>query len=513
MNEAHAELVLVNCVEAAHANLAIAALTPAEGIRAAGVPLFIEVAVENFGPLPAAAVAVSLEEDGRARPGVTVERIEAGKTVKERFLVNFATAGEHVVTARLESDCVAADNYRGCVIDLPATVPVLLVDGEPDAPQARFLGTAFAPGGAVRTGLSPRIEQPRFLSLNPLEPYRAIYLLNVERLDRSAVAALEAYLSAGGGVGVFLGERCRARSINDEWYRDGKGFFPLPLGVPTELLVDRLQQAPDLAVENHPIFRIFAGQRNSFLSTVTVERYFSVLPGWKPQPGSTTRVIARLRNSAPLAVERRFGEGRVVAFLTTVAPLWNNWARNNPSFVVAMHEMQAFLAGPASNQSGHLVGAPLSLRLDPARYQPQVRFVAPPQNGPPLPTIDAQPTPAATMVATLAQTNVAGIYEAHLRKSDGGTEIRRYAVNVDPAEGDLRTMPRAQLQSRLAGVRYDYAQAATYQAAGRDADGVNLSQSLLYLLVGLLIAEQLLAFSASYHPSAVRGTTVQGGRR
>ena len=34
----------------------------------------------------------------------------------------------------------------------------------------------------------------------------------------------------------------------------------------------------------------------------------------------------------PLVVERRFGKGRVVAFLTTAAPTWNNWARVNPSF-------------------------------------------------------------------------------------------------------------------------------------------------------------------------------------
>ena len=115
------------------------------------------------------------------------------------------------------------------------------------------------------------------------------------------------------------------------------------------LLVDRLQQAPGPgASTDHPIFRVFAGQRNSFLSTVTVERYFAVPKDWKPAADSTTRVIARLRNGAPLAVERRFGQGRVVAFLTTAAPVWNNWARNNPSFVVAMQELQAYLAARES---------------------------------------------------------------------------------------------------------------------------------------------------------------------
>ncbi len=39
---------LVNCIDRVHANLAIESLEPEEGIRAAGVPWFMEVAVTNF---------------------------------------------------------------------------------------------------------------------------------------------------------------------------------------------------------------------------------------------------------------------------------------------------------------------------------------------------------------------------------------------------------------------------------------------------------------------------------
>ncbi len=511
VSQSHADLELVNCVDAVHQNLAIASLAPAEGTRAAGVPLFVELAVENFGPRVAKNVAVTLEEDGRARPGVTIAQVPVGKTIKERFLVNFPTAGQHVVTARLESDAVAADNFRYCVIDLPATLPVLLVDGDPDAHDAHFLSTALAPGGPVRTGLSPRIEAPRFLSLHPLDAYRAIYLLNFDRLDRAAIVALEAYLNAGGGVGLFLGERCQSRFINDELYRGGRGFFPLPLGRPADLAVDRLQQAPDLNVADHPIFRIFAGQRNSFLATVTVERYFSVPKPWKPNPDSTTRVIAQLRNGAPLAVERRFGQGRVVAFLTTAAPIWNNWARNNPSFVIAMQEMQAYLAGQGLAEAVRLVGAPLRVELDPSQYQPQVRFVTPQENALPAASTDALPTAGGPLAAQLPETEASGIYEAQLLKADGGREIRRYAVNVDAAEGDLRTLSAAQLGVHLAGVRYTYAQAANYRAAETTIAGVNLSQTLLYALILLLIVEQMLAYSASYHPPAARRMAAKGG--
>ena len=186
------------------------------------------------------------------------------------------------MTARLAADAVAADNTRYSVVDIPVDVPVLLVDGDPAAPDARRLADVFAPGGNVRTGVSPRIETPRYLTVHPLAAYRAVYLLNADRLDRSAVAALEAYVTAGGGLAVFLGDRSTARFVNDDLYRQGQGLFPLPLAGPAELAVDRLQLAPDLQISEHPIFRLITGQHNSDVATVNVDRYFAAPKGWRP---------------------------------------------------------------------------------------------------------------------------------------------------------------------------------------------------------------------------------------
>ena len=43
--------------------------------------------------------------------------------------------------------------------------------------------------------------------------------------------------------------------------------------------------------------------------------------------------------------------------------------------------------------------------------------------------------------------------------------------------------------------------------------GINLSQNLLYALIVLLIAEQVLAYSASYHPPAAHRFAAKGGTR
>ena len=88
---------------------------------------------------------------------------------------------------------------------------------------------------------------------------------------------------------------------------------------------------------------------------------------------------------------------------------------------------------------------------------------------------------------------------------------RRYAVNVDPAEGDLAIVGAEQLASRLEGVKYQYAQAATFQTAAAESAGYNLTEPILYGLVLLLIGEQLLAWSASYH--AKGGRYIRAGQR
>lgn len=507
-----ARLHLIHCVEAEHANLAIEQLVPGAGTRAAGVPLFMEVTVRNFGAAAVKDVPVLIEADGQALPAVTVAEIPPRQAVKERFLVRFANAGVHRIAARLEADAVAADNARFAAVEFPPAVPVLLVDGGPRGDDARYLSAVFAVGGGVTTGLSPRVEPPRFLASEPLEPFRAVYLLNVGRLEKSAVAALERYVSAGGGLAWFLGDQTQPDFVNQELYRRGEGIFPVPLGQPAELLPDYLQKTPDLQVSGHPIFQVFAGTRNTFLPLVMVSRYFAVAPGWKPESSPGVEVLARLRNGAPLVVEKRRGPGRVVAFLTTAAPTWNNWARDNPSFPVAMLELQAFLAGSPPADTQRRVGAPLEVRLDPAQYEAQVQFEVPGEDRLPSGTVEAIPTSEGQLLATLADTDSSGFYQARLVRKDGQEERRQWAYNVEAAEGDLRTLTGEQLLARLEGVPCEYHSAGAFQYNRRDEAGYNLTDVFWYLLLGLLLGEQVLARSASYHLPRRRQRAVAGRR-
>jgi hypothetical protein len=86
-----------------------------------------------------------------------------------------------------------------------------------------------------------------------------------------------------------------------------------------------------------------------------------------------------------------------------------------------------------------------------------------------------------------------------MRTTKGEVEVRRWAFNVEPEEGDLTQAPAADLLARLDPVRVNYHAADSYQQDEVASTGYNLSMMLLGGLVVLLVGEQLLAYSASYH--------------
>jgi len=507
LQQSGAQLHMIQCVDNLHQNMAVTAVRPGPGTRAAGVPLLVEVSVRNFGPGDKERVAVAIEEDGKARPAIVFEDVPAGKTITRRFPVLFATAGQHVITAQLDTDAVAVDNRRSLVLDVPKAVEVLIIDGDSKAHDAFFLATALAPGGKTTGGLKPLIELPAYLRNHSLDQFETIYLVNINRLDNADIAAIEAYARAGGGVGFFLGELSRAEFFNDKLHRNGEGIFPLPLTGPAELAVDKAEKAPDLEVSDHPIFSVFAGERNSFLSSVVVNRYFAAPKDWVPPDDSPNKVIAHLRNKAPLVVEGKFGEGRVMAVLTKASPLetslgsWNNWGRENPSFVVAMLELQSYLSAPRHPDTSRLVGTPLELKLDAAKSAPQVRFVLPAEAGGGILSVDAT-TENGQHRAVLSDTDSSGIYQAQWSLSDGTPREERFAYNVANDEGDLKLLGGPQLATQLAGLQYDFHAAGDINVNPQQLAGFNLSESLLYGLILVLLAEQVLAYVCSYHPPA-----------
>lgn len=525
---------LVRCSKQPQPNLAITDLRPGEETRAAGVPLFVHVSVRNFGAETARRVPVRIRtlfydprvvasaEPGKLAgkfeepPAVLLDEVPAGETVTRRVQVYFPQPGAHIVEALLPEDAVAADNRRWCVLDIPAGEPVLIFDGSPNQRNAYFLSAAFQPGQRANSGIRPEVQPVSLLrdtTPEALRVYRAIYLADVDQLDERAVQNLESYVKDGGGVAVFAGPRVNLASYTQRMYRDGAGFLPLPLARSDTLPPEMFENVPDFTVQEHPVFSPFAGEQGAFLRLIAVERYVRPPDDWQRDPQSTVKVLATLRNRQPFVVERQFGRGRVVVFLSTLQPDWNNWA-HDPSFVVVMLRLHAYLAAADRYQPSALVGSPISVTLDTRKYRKDLTFVKPGANAD-QPVILQRSAVTAEPDAVLAtavlgsgpdldartDTLRSGVYEAWPATLEGTLEARRFALNVDPQEGNLELASRTALRDRLRPLLVTVTDADQFSETTSSRGGYNRSLFVMCLLLAMLLGEQWLAYSASYHPA------------
>lgn len=509
--DAGGEIRFVDCSPRSEAatqgNLAVESIRLVGGVPAAGVVLPMEVTVRNHAAMPTAEFQLDLREDGVARPGLRFDPIPSGAAASQRVDVRFPESGEHALEASLGPDRVAADNTRAAVVSVAEAREVLLIDGA-TVPGERggdafYVASALAPGGGAPTGLSVRIDSQRVLASEDLSRFDTVWLLDVASLDTPEIEALEAYARAGGGVGFFVGPRTLIDSTNDRLYRDGEGLFPVPLAGDVDLLPDAAaarggDRVADVVVEDHPTVAVLSGRRNPLVASVRVERVMAVDRSFEPAEGSGLRRLLSLRTGAPLLLEQPFGDGLVAVALTTAAPTWNNWARGNPSWVVVMLELESSLARGRRSARSSTVGEPIRITLQEGLDEPQVDFVVPPDDS--VIHREAQRDAAGGLVAELTETGVAGLYTSRWRQQDGVEQTRLMAINVDPAEGELETVGRDQLDRLLVGVPFTMERAESLQEDRESLAGTSLATPLLYLLVVLLLLEQLVSYSASYHP-------------
>ncbi|MBX3427711.1 MAG: BatA domain-containing protein [Pirellulales bacterium] len=504
------QLRFVQCADEFHGNLAVTRLAPESGARAAGVETWMELAVANYGDKPATAVAVAIEQDGARLPAVVFDEIPPGEELAERFRVAFLEPGSHAATATLESDAVEADNRRQWTFDAPATYPVLVIDGSPDGDDGYFLTTALSPGGRNLNGWAPQVEPISYLrNHDKLAQYAAVFLLDVPRIDDADLEALEEYVEAGGGLAIFVGPTTGRDFFNNRLFRDGEGLAPAPLDVPTQLLAGGGSDEIDLRISEHPIFRVFRGQRNNYLPLAKVDFYYALEPDWQAPATAKVRTLASLRNGAPLVMEKQFGAGRVVVQLTKLSPrptplgTWNNLSLN-PVFLVVANEMVGYLSSTRRTDDGRIAGLPLTVSLPEEEFEPKLRVIAPGVAGEGV--IVTAETRDGVHAAQLSPAAAAGVWRLVLTRRDGQEVERLLAVNVPTGEGDLHITSARQLAERLQGVEYQYMQSSELSQDDDQLAGVQLRDALLYALLAALVLEQLVAYAASYHaPAAGRG--------
>jgi uncharacterized membrane protein len=370
------------------------------------------------------------------------------------------------------------------------------------------------------TGYAPQIESVDFLRRRPLDEFQSVFLLNVSDLTPDALEPLEQFVRQGGGVAWFLGNEVKPAYYISELYRGGKGLFPVKLGLTSQKSSQSDGSSePDTTFTDHPAFQVFQGQENPFTELIRVYEHFPVADDWVRDDqarGDAVQTIATLTDKSPLFFNAKFGAGKVVACLTSCGPRWNNWARY-PSFVAMMLDLQKFISRPDRVLERRVVGESIELSLNPAEFLEEVEIVAPESTGGRITRLKAAPANPSTaaanaspsegtepvvpkLTAVFRETDDPGLYLVRLVDQSQTTVERWITFNVPRDESELELATNDLIRKQLGeDVRVQIQEPGEFAwIAGRDA-GQEVREWLLMLLIGVLLAEQLLGYRLSYN--------------
>ncbi len=518
LSEQTAGCFLIDTGDERAENLLVAEIRPQEKTLVAGVSSRFDVVVKNNGEQPVSDLEVRFTAGQSLPLSTIVPRLNAGEEAIAPFTFVFAgqqeqgeLSADERQTVKLQvelipperegQDRLEADNTRYFAARVAPGVPVLLVDGDPQAAQVRsesfFLKRALEPPGDVRSGIAPTVITGTELDVTRLDDYQVSVLCNLYRISQERLNDLERWTRAGGGLVLMLGDQVDEQFFAQQFVREGEGLSPIALtglrGDETERTFVKFRVLDD----NHPMMRVFAGQNNPFLERANVFRWWGAEVNEKAQAEGRVSLIASFTDAeeSPAVVQQRFGEGRVLAVTIPADADWTSWPAE-PSFVIAMQEVVRFMA-PVEAAAGELrVGQPLRDTLDLSQFQLGVSVQGP--EGP-RQSLQASPPPGgdATVRNTdwrveYPRTNRRGFYDLELTRTDGATQHRLFAVNCDPAEGDLTRVQAGELQQALAGANI---------VLGSPDDDLDVSgarrevwQYLLLGLVAVLFLEQSLGW-------------------
>ncbi|MGV3482877.1 MAG: BatA domain-containing protein [Planctomycetaceae bacterium] len=541
LSRAGAKVRMIDCALSPSQNLAITSVSPQPDVWVAGVPVVIRASVKNYGTSAAKNVAVSgrviqygtkvtlgdptkrVSGEVEQLPAIVIDEIPAGGEVTKSFQVFITQTGTHSVELTIPDDALAIDNQRACTLPLTDVEKVLIVDGDQQGRGAYFVASVLNPGSQVRTGALPEIQPLSFIrsiTLEQLEGYRAVYLIDVPDVSENSAEALFRYVNRGGGLYWFLGSGIDRDAYN-RTVAGTRRLLPSPLGESIELPERSAESSGDCVLgAAHPLTAPLAPIGDAAFALVAVTRSWSLEPAeqevgasgsdeWSP-----VRQIVLRRDGRPLVTQHDVGEGRVVTSLVGIDSRWTNWA-GDPTFVVMLLQANAYLWSAASPAVEHIVTQELRRSLPPETYAATVSFFPPADEPPRVPieltVSDSKDDRAASIdvkaeliandtdVDSLLQT---GIGEWVLTRLDGQTEVEPVAMVIEGGEGDLKRVEPAEVQRAVRPVDVRFVSAGELVEQYNGSSGSTTTLLLLALLGLLLAGEQCLAYASSYHPAA-----------
>ena len=470
-------------------NVAITDVTVTSRIAEVDQPVQLEATLVNHGPEPLDDYVSSVYLAGD-RVAQATATLEPGLETTVSFTVTPQTRGWLEGAVVTEDDDVPVDDRHHFTLHVPEERRVLLVRGE--GQRTKYLDLALS-SEMIESRIAFRttaIEENALASAE-LGQYDAVLLAGPRSLSSGEVDALTRYVDRGGGLLLFPNAQARPEDYNALFGALDAGSFR---GFSGALSADRTVASFGRVDLEHPLFEgVFSQERRREDASVEQPNIHYVM-NFRPS-GQSGQTLIELSNGFPFLHEVRHGGGRLL--VTAVAPT-RDWSELpvRGLFVPLLYRSVYYLSASTSVAGEQLVaGRPAELRVTGVAPDASLRLRGP--GG-----IEVTPEQRTLFGATLLQIGEIltepGVYDVQA----GTTQVRRVAVNVDPAESDLqaassaeasetlRTTTGAPVQAVAAAEDGEVAETLRTQRAGTEVWDVFLLLALLFLAAEMLVASQ-----------------------
>lgn len=529
---------LIDCAEAEGQNLSLSSIVPEPEVWAAGVPLLVRFAVRNSSNSAARNVVAKLKvvvyPENKTTPNmeraysgeiielppVVIEAIEPGQTVSRQVQVVFPTAGDHIVEVSIPDDVLPDDNSRWCSIDIRQTQRILLVDGDVRQANSFYFESVIQPGESLQTGMTVDKRDASYLrdvSKDELASYDVVALLDVPRMDAQAVDKVTEFAESGGGVLLVCGQNTNLGFANEQFHRGGNGLLPVELREIIELAEPLGSTEPQVTVSDHPIMSPLQKLSSSPFFALKIRKQLLATEASLAKPG--LQIVATGPDKQPLLIDKPIGLGRSVTLLTGLSNDWSSWAQDATFVVLALRSL-GYLGSFRREATEAPVGTPVNMVVTNKSVLPQGDVLLPTgndrrirlqtqidfSNGDSVAKLSLSSNLQAGNDRTIIDGLLrSGVFESWMTTSEGNLLVHNSAHNVASEEGNLERISHQDLQRQLQGIDLRIRNSSAFSSgiSSRESSQSNL---VMALLVTLLLGEQMLAYSASYHAKSAART-------
>ena len=408
-----------------------------------------------------ATVDVTATVVGGARPESRTLALELDGEVRDRRLVELAAPWESrsvtfpetltqegCVQGRallVEDDALSADNVRYFTLQVgrPPAVAVVRSEERPArvADDAYLVSMALAPEPLRLRGLAsvePVLMPASALGRQPLRRFEAVVLVDAAGIPADGWAALEQFVSDGGGLIVLFGADVAAELQGGRsTYRSSaaRALIGADLGEVREVAAGTHFAVPSYET---PALAAFDGGRNADLTVPVVRRYVVL------RSGDASRVALTLGPGDPALVAAQVKGGTVFALATGPQRAWSDLAARSDEFVVLMHSLLAAARHDAAPGGDRVIGVPVTFSFPRECAGRSVRLT-----GPGLLSPETRQINATTASATFPQLYRAGNYRLHVTMP-GDPMVFGFSLNLDGDESRLQRRSAASLAGLFA---------------------------------------------------------------